>query len=289
MYPILFELFGFKVPSYSVMMVLGFVAALWVVFRNVRRSQVPPPGAPAVSADRAQAWDLFIVMVVASVLGSKLGHVLFEARGHELSDGSHATGLIELLADDPWHWARLGESGYVWYGGLLGALLTAAFYFWRRPHLDGWLYSDAFAPAIAAGAVVGRLGCFLAGCCYGEPTDAAWGVRFPGLAAPVHPTQLYDSLTALMLAVATYHRFAKRRFNGEVIALLLMGYAVLRASTESFRGDVDRGGVGPFSTSQLISIPVFLSGLAIYVVRSRRSRRDETRPAPQGDPVQKAG
>src|SRR5690242_10499427 len=105
MKPILFELFGFAVPSYSVMMVLGYALALWVVLKNARRSNgVVDPG---------QAWDLYIVMVVSSVIGAKLGHVLFEAPGHVLENGQKATGLIDLLRADPWHWARLGESGYV--------------------------------------------------------------------------------------------------------------------------------------------------------------------------------
>jgi phosphatidylglycerol:prolipoprotein diacylglycerol transferase len=256
------------------MMVLGFAAALYVVMADVRRDK---------DLLRWQAWDLFIVMVVASVLGSKFGHVLFESEGHHLQDGRLATGVIDLLRDDPWHWARLGESGSVWYGGLLGSLGTAIYYVWRRPQLNGWLYSDAFAPAIAAGAVVGRLGCFLAGCCHGVETDAAWGVKFPQLPHPVHPTQLYDAAAALILFGVTFTRFPRRRFDGEVIAILLMGYAVLRAFTEAFRGDAERGGLGPFSTSQLISIPMFLAGLAIYMLRSKQSG------ALQRDALEKAG
>lgn len=293
-----FDLFGLAVPTYSVMMTLGFALALWVVFRQVHRSTVPE-GEGGLT--RAQVWDLFIVMVVASVIGSKVGHVLFESTGHLIPlldpasgqeligpDGQprtrEATGLWDLLKADPWHWARLGEGGYVWYGGLIGALLTAAFYFWRRPHLNAWLYSDAFAPAIAAGAIVGRLGCFLAGCCYGIESSVPWAVHFPGVRGHVHPTQLYDAMGALILAVPLYWRFPRRRFDGEIIALLLMGYAVLRSFTEAFRGDEDRGLWGPLSTSQLLSIPMFLAGLALYLLRSRRATA-----TPAGDSSRAAG
>ena len=256
------DLFGFAtIPTYPVMMVLGYVAGLWVIMRLASKDEI---------VERAQAWDLFIVMVVASVMGAKMGHTLFEAPGHELSDGSKATSLIQLLKDDPLHWARIGEGGYVWYGGMVGALSTAVFYFWRRPHLNAWRYSDLFAPAIMAGAVVGRLGCFLAGCCYGKVTDVAWGVNFPRVAGAVHPTQLYDASVALVLAVVLFWRYPKRGFDGANIALLLMLYPVLRATTEIFRGDADRGLFGPLSTSQWISIPLLIIGLVMYLKRGSK-------------------
>ncbi|MCK6544627.1 prolipoprotein diacylglyceryl transferase [Myxococcota bacterium] len=264
MKPILFHAFGVAVPSYSVLMVLGYVVALGVLFKVTPRSGDDTKG----ELSRPQVWDLFIVMVVSSVLGSKIGHVLFESHAHPQADGTPHT-LFTLLRDDPLHWIALGDPGYVWYGGMIGALLVAVYYFRNRPHLDAWLYSDAFAPAIMAGAAVGRLGCFLAGCCHGVPTDSAFGVHFPKLPGPVHPTQLYDSATALVLAIALLWRFGRRRFDGENIALLLMSYPVLRATTEVFRGDAERGSFGPLSTSQLLSIPLFLVGLAFYVRRSK--------------------
>ena len=183
-------------------------------------------------------------------------------------------GLAALLITNVLTWeGALAERNawdvYVWYGGLLGALFTALYYFRRRPELRAWLYADAFAPAIAAGAVVGRIGCFLAGCCHGRPTDVPWAVKFVTTAVPVHPTQLYDALAALILAVPLYLHFPRRRFDGENIALLLMGYAALRALSEAFRGDAERGALGPISTSQAISIPLFLAGVAIWQMRSR--------------------
>jgi phosphatidylglycerol:prolipoprotein diacylglycerol transferase len=230
--------------------------------------------------DRPQVWDLYIVMLVSSLIGSKIAHVLFEAPGHVDPEGRTLHDVFELLRSDPWHWARLGESGYVWYGGLLGALLTAVVYFKRRPSLDAWLFADTFAPSITAGAAIGRIGCFLAGCCYGRPSDVPWAVRFPGLSGPVHPTQLYDSLAAALITTVLLLRYPRRRFDGECIAILLMGYPVLRTITEAFRGDADRGGIGPLSTSQWISIPLFLIGLLIFI--RRRPRRSTVERASTG-------
>jgi phosphatidylglycerol:prolipoprotein diacylglycerol transferase len=95
---------------------------------------------------------------------------------------------------------------------------------------------------------------------------------FPDQARPVHPTQLYDSLIATMLAALLYRHFSRRRFDGENIAILLMAYAVLRSVTECFRGDGERGGIGPLSTSQLLSIPLFAVGLWLYVRLSKRAK-----------------
>lgn len=260
MYPVLFEVFGVTVHSYAALMIAGYLFALAVLFKLAPKQAAEGTG----GLERPQVWDLFIVMVISSVLGSKFGHVLFEAEAH-----AGVNSVMELLQKDPWHAFRLGEAGYVWYGGMIGALLTAVVYFRRRPELDAWLYSDAFAPAIMVGAAVGRVGCFLAGCCHGVATDAAWGVAFPNTHGPVHPTQLYDAFVATVIGTLLLWRFPRRRFHGENIALLLMLYPVARATTEIFRGDMERGTVGPLSTSQALSVPLFLTGLAMYVHRAR--------------------
>lgn len=267
MRPTLFVLFGWPVPSYAVFMGLGFLAALGAIFMLVPRQQGEAPG----GLDRPQAWDLFIVMVISAIFGSKIGHVVFEAPGHVGSNGQPITSVFELLADDPWHALRIGEAGYVWYGGMLACLGVAVFYFRRRPHLNAWLFADAFAPAVMVGAALGRTGCFLSGCCYGRPTDSFLGVQFPHLPHPVHPTQVYDATIATVLGSILIWRFARRRFDGENIALLLITYPFFRGLTEAFRGDPERGGLGPLSTSQWISVPLLLLGLGLYLWRQRRA------------------
>lgn len=268
MKPILFELFGQPIPSYAVFMVLGFLAALVTILLVVPPSGRESPG----GLDRPQAWDLFIVMVLSAIFGAKIGHVLFEAPGHVGRNGQPINSVLELLYDDPLHWLRISEPGYVWYGGMIGCLLVAFGYFRARPRLNAWLFSDAFAPAVMIGAAVGRTGCFFAGCCYGRPTDGLLGVQFPHLPSPVHPTQLYDATLAVLLGSVLLWRFARRRFDGENIALLLISYPLFRSLTEAFRGDPERGGFGPLSTSQWISIPLLGVGVWMYVHRYRLGR-----------------
>lgn len=267
MWPDLLTVGGHAVPSYAVFMILGYLAAL-ATLRAVARSAPKEEGLTWF-----QVKDLYLVMVVSSLLGAKIGHTLFEARGHVDREGQPIDGVIELLRDDPFHWAAITEPGYVWYGGLVTALAVATFYFWRRPKLDAWAYADAFAPAIMIGAFFGRIGCFLAGCCHGRATDAWVGVHFPALSGPVHPTQLYDAGIALLVGLLLWGGRARRPFRGASIAVLLVAYGVFRATTEVFRGDTDRGLWGPLSTSQWISIPIILTGLGIFLVRGRSEAR----------------
>lgn len=265
MAPTLFTALGVAVPSYAVLMAAGYLAALLSILYIV-----PAKGGPG-GLERTQAVDLYVVMLISSLLGAKLGHVLFEAPGHVAADGRVIESLPELLAEDPWHPLRLAEGGYVWYGGLLGALATAFVYFRRRPGLDGLVYSDAFAPAIMLGASLGRIGCFLSGCCYGVETDVPWAFAFPATAGVhVHPTQLYDSAFAATSGVFLLWWFPRRRFDGQSIALLLILYPVARFTTEVFRGDPERGSVGPLSTSQIISFFVLATGVGLYAWARRR-------------------
>jgi len=96
----------------------------------------------------------------------------------------------------------------------------------------------------------------------------------------VHPTQLYDALIALLLFAALWVRFPRRSFDGEGLSSLLMAYAALRFGTELFRGDLDRGSFGALSTSQVLSIPLFLAGLALFVVLRRRAKAPSLAEAP---------
>jgi phosphatidylglycerol:prolipoprotein diacylglycerol transferase len=207
--------------------------------------------------------DVLLVAVCSAVLGSKMFHVLFEAPGHVLSHGSEARGVWDLLRDDPWHWARLFDPGYVFYGGLLVATLATWAFVTKRGLPRPLAIGDCMAPALAFGIVLGRAGCFWAGCCYGTSAEGLpWGVTYPdqplaslGL---VHPTQLYDATFGLLALVAMAFLYRKRRFDGQIFLWFLMGYSVWRFTTEFFRGDAERGiWVSWASTSQLISLGVF--------------------------------
>ncbi len=280
MRPVLFEAFGTSLHSYPALVVLATALGVGVGAALARKDGRP--------------WrdivDLAIVVVVGALLGAKVFHTLFEAEGHHLTDGRIATGVIDLLRDDPWHWARLFEAGYVFYGAVVGAFLVGWLFLVRRRLVDRWSVGDYATPGLLVGVLVGRLGCFLGGCCYGAHTDVAWAVRFPAghatAGAPVHPVQLYDAAFGLVGLVVCALLYRRRRFGGEALCAFFATYSVYRFATELLRADADRGVWlgGALSTSQLVALATLPIALvtwrrALTLARAGRLRRP-TDPLP---------
>ena len=261
MHPVLFTVGGFAMESWTALVAVAFVIGIVLGIREARRDGFLV----------ADLLELAFVVVLSALLGSKLFHVLFEARGHKLQDGTVARGVLDLLRDDPWHWARLLDAGAVFYGGVLAAVAAGLFFCWRRKLAPAFALADAAVPGILLGIVLGRFGCLLGGCCYGAATAVPWAIHFPTShetqGALVHPTQLYDMAFGAggLLTWGLLRR--RRRFAGEVFVLALLAYAPWRFLSELFRGDADRGlwGVDQrLSTSQVISIIVFGSCLILW-------------------------
>ncbi len=255
MYPELFEIpgTGFVIHTYGVLLAVGFLGGMWLAGRFAVRDGLP----------RGAVLDIILYALVASLVGSRLLLVLVEWETFR-RDWRYVFSLDVL------------RSGGVFYGGLLTAFFASVFLVrWYR--LDWWRVADACAPGIALGQFFGRLGCFAAGCCWGCPTNAWWGVRFSERAheltgvpwgVVLHPTQLYESTATLALGLALAWLFARRRFYGQVILAYLFGYAVIRFVIEIWRDD-PRGAVGPLSTSQFIALGCAAFAAIAWVVRRR--------------------
>jgi len=138
-----------------------------------------------------------------------------------------------------------------------------------------WKTADVLAPSIALGNVFGRIGCLLNGCCYGRACSLPWAIRFPAdhvtRGLPVHPTQIYDALLNFALYLGLAWLFRHKKFNGQVFATCLIGYAIFRSIVEYFRGDYPADHIHNGLTSgQLASIPIFIAGLTLAAFLSRR-------------------
>jgi phosphatidylglycerol:prolipoprotein diacylglycerol transferase len=185
------------------------------------------------------------------------------------------------FAGRPWFEIfQVWRGGLVFYGGLIGGILAAVFRL-RQLKLPIWRVGDCMAPGIALGHVFGRLGCLFNGCCFGLPTGVPWAIRFPKGTTPgdfpVHPTQIYEALLNLALAgaLAWFHR--KRRFDGQVFALYLVGYALVRAFTEWFRGDYAVRSAplaGVLTPGQSTGIATLAAGIALYFLLRRARKPD---------------
>ena len=258
MYPRLFEFGPITVYTYGVLLALAYLAGLKLAM--VR--------AQARGLDANRVLDLGIYIIISALVGAKLLLLVTD---------------YQTFSRDPRELLTLARSGGVFYGGLILAVGVALWYI-RRIGLPLWTTCDVFAPGVALGHVVGRFGCFFAGCCYGKPTKLPWGITFTDpfaaanvgtpLGVPLHPTQLYEAGAELViLAVLLATERKGRPFAGRTFWLYMLLYAVSRFFIEFFRGD-ERGAVGVFSTSQFIS--VLLAPLAI-VMLVLLSRRDDPR------------
>jgi len=129
---------------------------------------------------------------------------------------------------------------------------------------------DTFAPGIALGHSIGRLGCFAAGCCWGKECHLPWGVYFRSneaspvpLDRPLHPVQLYESAANLIIFAVLYRQFGRPHRSGRVIALYLLLYSTARFIIEFFR-EHEQALVGPFSLTQWIAVGLFVLGVVIF-------------------------
>jgi phosphatidylglycerol:prolipoprotein diacylglycerol transferase len=188
-----------------------------------------------------------------------------------------ATYWRESFARQPWSEIfMIQRGGLVYYGGLIGASL-AVILFARWKKIPLWKLADVLTPSIALGSMFGRLGCLMNGCCHGRPCDLPWAIRFPddhstqGL--PLHPTQLYDAFLNLTLYLGLAWLYRRRKFDGQVFATYLCGYAVTRSIVESFRGDYTEGHLhGGFTPAHLVSVASLAAGLVLFfALRGRKS------------------
>lgn len=255
MYPILFEipLFGgIPVYTYGVLVACAFVVGIaWVSYEARRVGQNP-----------GRATDLVFYIILAGIIGSRIVYVLITER--------------QRFFDNPLVFFRIWEGGLVWYGGLNAAILVAVWYF-RKYKLPVMIYLDIFAPAVSLGHAIGRIGCLMAGCCFGKPAAVgAWyAITFSGqphsfapAGIPLYPTQIMESAGELIIFTSLFFLRYKKRFNGQIIGTYLILYGILRFFIEFVRGDMDRGFVisDVLSVSQLVSIAMVAIGIILYVL-----------------------
>lgn len=169
------------------------------------------------------------------------------------------------------------QNGFVVYGGILGGIL-GGYGYCRYKKWNFWEYFDMVMPQIALAQGIGRIGCFLAGCCYGRETTSSIGIVFQKSAyAPNHvklvPTQLFSSAFDFGLFAALLLLDKKKKAHGQVAAAYLILYSIGRFIIEFYRGDAERGSVGSLSTSQFIAIFLCVIGLALFFTADKISKR----------------
>jgi len=242
----LFQIGSFTVHGYGLMIGLGIVAALTLSWRRARDR--------SLSEDSVTA--LTLLAVILGFVGAKLFFLL--------------THWADFVSDP---WGTLGSEGFVVYGGILFGFFAALFYCRRRGE-SFLLWADVLLPGVAAAQALGRVGCFLAGCCYGKPTASHFGVVFPQgnfapAGIPLWPTQLFSAAGDLLIALFLLYIDRRPHRTGHLAAWYLLLYGVGRFLIEFLRNDY-RGSVGALSASQFISLFAVAAGLAIaFLLRKK--------------------
>lgn len=305
MRPELFRLFDVGFPAYFVLLLSGFLFATGLGVLWARRIGLNPD----------VIVDLGLAMLLAGVAGSRILHVLadghFMEYVHLCTDPSQvdwpfdraeclspaydgvwdaARGVCHPKNSDCFAWAKFWAGGLTYYGGFIGAT-AAAVWLLRRDRFPFWKAADMAGFAIPMGLGFGRMGCLLAGCCFGSTTALPWGLSFPPRSPasdaqakehiltsarmwsePVHPTQIYESAASLAVAaICLYYVLPRKRYDGQVFASSLVLYALARFVIEFLRRD-DRGGMIGLSTSQLIGLGLVAAAVMIHRIRGVASK-----------------
>jgi phosphatidylglycerol:prolipoprotein diacylglycerol transferase len=259
MHPILFKIGPLELYTYGAFLAAAFLAAIFLATRAAEREGL----------DAQFIADLGIVVILASIVGSRLFYILFYDLRHTLENPS------ELL--------KFRQTGLVFYGGLAAAVGAGLLYsHMKRVSLS--LIIDIAAPSIALGQAIGRIGCLMSGCCFGAPTNVPWAVRFPFLEHARHPTQIYESLATFGIFLVLLWFRKRKTANGQVAWLYLVLYSAARFVIEFFRGDNPALLFG-LTLSQIIGILALIAAvpLGFVVWRSSGGSRAEA------DTAQSAG
>lgn len=272
-----------SIYGYGAAMVCGFLAAAWLAGERAKREGLDP----------AIMWDIGMTVLFSGVIGARVFYIAqhpdkFFGGGRNLQQT-----LFEIV--------NLPSGGLVLYGGVL---LGIAAFIWHshRLGLSALKLADILLPAIFVGEMFGRIGCFLNGCCFGDPTTLPWAVQFPPgsvpfnmevqagviketalCSLPLHPAQIYSSINALILAIITWNYYPRRARDGSVLLLGWILYPITRFCLEIVRGDTP----GEFGTSltiaQWVSFCMLFgaAGFAFYLsTRPRLPPRSPELPQP---------
>ena len=253
MHPVLFHIGNFELASYGLMTALGYAAAAWYLTPRLKNC-----GIKGLTQDTF--WNILFIVFLGAIVGGKLLFIILSwpELGATLAD--KLTTLVKEL-----------RYGFVFFGGLIVAVGGAVWYM-RRKKLPLLKTSDFLIVAVPLGHALGRVGCFLAGCCYGKPTTLPWGVRFTDphtlvppelMGVPLHPTQLYEATLNFALFLLLYYASKKPHKDGKILVMYVLCYAVLRFGLEFLRGDFRGGFLLGLSPSQVICLGI--AGAAIFI------------------------
>ncbi|HVY93614.1 MAG TPA: prolipoprotein diacylglyceryl transferase [Bryobacteraceae bacterium] len=254
MLPRLFTIGGFSLPTYGALVAIAFLVALWMTSRFAKQRGL----------NSEKVVNLGVYCALVGMLGAKLLMIAM--------DPMYRQHPAEIFTRETL------QSAGIFYGGFIAALVFA-FLYMRAQHMPILSTADLFAPGVALGHGVGRLGCFSAGCCWGKPTSLPWAVTFTSkdtttgvpLGVPLHPTQLYEAFAEGIICLILVRMLRKGHRTGQVIGMYLLLYGMVRFAVEFLREhDESNPFGGPFVLEQWISLVVAVFGAWLLTRRDAK-------------------
>lgn len=255
MYPILYKFGPINLYTYGFFLAVAFLAAILVAGKEARRLGLPV----------GRFYDLCFYIILAAIIGSRLLYVIVN---------------LGFFLENPVKIFSLWEGGLVFHGGLIAAVATA-FFFMRRHGMPWRTTFDALAVGMPLGQFFGRIGCFMAGCCFGAPTDLPWAVTFTDpntlcpLREPLHPAQLYESFLSLGVFGVMLWLRKRKNFEGQVMLSYFFLAGLVRFTVEFFRAPTVVDPRGPelllgMPATQVLALGIaLLSGVVLWWARRR--------------------
>ncbi|MDR0401494.1 MAG: prolipoprotein diacylglyceryl transferase [Endomicrobium sp.] len=266
MYPILFSLKNFKIHTYGFFVALAFTISFLYLYYSIKKIKKK-----IISYD--ELYHIFVYIMISGIFCARLFFIILN---------------LEYFILYPIDVLKIWNGGLVYYGGFVGSIIFI-FIYTKSKKIDLFNLCDIFAPSLALGHAIGRIGCFFAGCCYGKATNLPWAITFTNeysLAikhVSVHPTQIYESIINFLLFIILhfysngYGYFGNNSIgSGMSVAIYLIVYGIARVVIEFFRGDTTKIYCTCFSISQIISFFLFIFGVLIiwkrkiYIKKSRK-------------------
>lgn len=255
MHPVLLKFGKLSIHTYGFFIATGFIVGILLAKFEAKR----------LGEDQEKIMDLCFYILIASIVGARLFYVFT----------SH-----KMFLSDPLEILRVWNGGLVFYGGFIGALVTAVVYI-KKKKISPWKTVDILTPSLALGYCIARLGCFSAGCCYGKASDLPWAVTFTNpdslapLGIPLHPTQLYSSLINLLIFSFLWFFRSRKKFDGQLFWIYVLLYGVTRSFIEILRGDFRGPPVfGMLSISQTIGGAMSVIAIAMLIFLGGRAAKN---------------
>lgn len=243
MKPILISWGPITLHSWGTLVAIAIGLGLYLLYRDAKR----------VGIEQSKMLDFGLLAIVLALIGARLIYILFDLR---------------TFIDNPIQILYLQQGGLSIHGALLGGLI-AVIIFSKLNKIPFFKLADLVAPFIILGQAIGRIGCFLAGICYGKVTTLPWAIQFLTVPGTRHPTQLYESALNFIIFAFLWSYRKKKRFDGQLFLIYLMAYSTGRGLVELLRDDMQL--LGPITFAQITSIIIVIVAGAIYIARAKRA------------------